>query len=195
MALDLFEPEEKASAASDLAEQIRKNGNKLNTGFLTTHELCRVLTDNGQAGTAYDLLLQTQRPSWLYAVQKGATTVWESWDGVNEEGKVYNSFNHYSYGAIVGWLFDRVCGIEVESGKIFIHPYPDQRLTHAEAVYRSPVGTIRSAWKYEGNRLLFTVSIPSNTEAVIQLPGELPKKVSAGEYIFEQEIHEKGATS
>lgn len=195
LALDLFEENEKASAASGLAEQIRKNGNKLNTGFLTTHELCRVLTDNGQAGTAYDLLLQTQRPGWLYAVQKGATTVWESWDGVSEEGKVYNSFNHYSYGAIVGWLFDRVCGIEVEDGKISIRPYPDRRLAYAEAVYRSPIGKIRSAWKYEGNRLLFSVSIPGNTEAVIQLPGEQPKEVSAGKHTFEQTIHEGGVGS
>lgn len=195
LALNLFEEAEKAPAAAELAEQIRRNGNQLNTGFLTTHELCRVLTDNGQARTAYDLLLQTQRPSWLYAVRKGATTIWESWDGVDEAGKVYSSFNHYAYGAVVGWLFDRVCGIAVEDGKISIRPYPDPRLGYAEAVYRSPVGTIRSAWKYEGDQLLFSVSIPSNTETRIQLPGEQPKLVPAGEYTFEQNIHMEGATA
>lgn len=114
---------------------------------------------------------------------------------MDEEGKVYNSFNHYAYGAIVGWLFDRVCGIMVEDGKITIRPYPDRRLAHAEAVYHSPVGTIRSAWKYEGNKLLFSFSIPSNAEAVVWLPGERPKEALAGEYTFEQKIHKGGADS
>ncbi|MGN1024636.1 MAG: family 78 glycoside hydrolase catalytic domain [Lachnospiraceae bacterium] len=194
LALDLFEPAEKAPAARVLAEKIRENGNRLNTGFLTTHELCRVLTDCGQGKTAYDLLLQTKRPSWLYAVRKGATTMWESWDGVNEEGKVFNSFNHYAYGAIAGWLFDRVLGIVVEDGAIRIQPYPDPRLGHAQGLYRSPLGTIRSAWKYEGDRIRFSISIPVNAEAKIVLPGEAPRRVSAGEYSFTQKIQEEGTT-
>lgn len=195
LALDLFEEGEKAPAAAELAEQIRRNGTRLNTGFLTTHELCRVLTDNGQAETAYDLLLQTRRPSWLYAVRKGATTIWESWDGMDEDGKVCSSFNHYAYGAVVGWLFDRVCGIEVEDGEITIRPCPDRRLIHAEAAYRSPVGMIRSAWRYEDEKLLFFISVPSNTEAVIRLPGEQPERITAGEYTFERTIQEGGANS
>lgn len=85
----------------------------LNTGFLSTPFLCKVLSEHGYADTAYRLLLQDICPGWLYAVKKGATTIWETWDGVREDGTVHDSLNHYSYGAVVGWLFDSVCGIRV----------------------------------------------------------------------------------
>ena len=184
LAMGLLEPEERPAAAKELAEQIRRNGEKLNTGFLSTHELCRVLTDYGQQKTAYDLLLQTDRPGWLYAVRKGATTVLESWDGIDDEGRVSNSLNHYSYGAVVGWLFDRVCGIVVEDGNITIRPYPDSRLGHADAVYHSPLGTIRSGWSYENGQIHFHIVVPANAAATVVLPDGNQQEVSAGDYRF-----------
>ncbi|MDR1506974.1 MAG: family 78 glycoside hydrolase catalytic domain, partial [Treponema sp.] len=125
IAFNLLSETEKYEAATSLAELIRKNSGKLNTGFLSTSELCRVLTDYGQEETAYKLLLQEGSPGWLYSVKKGATTILEQWDGIDDQGNVAGSFNHYSYGSIVGWLFDRVCGIRVENGTITIHPYPN----------------------------------------------------------------------
>ena len=187
LALGLLNTEEKKQFAAELAQNIRENGNHLNTGFLTTHELCRVLTDNGQIGTAYDLLLQTERPGWLYAVRHGATTMLESWDGMDDEGHVKDSFNHYSYGSVAGWLFDRVCGIVVENGEILLRPWPDRRLKHAKAVYHSPLGTIVSSWKYEENILHFDFTVPSNQQARIILPDGGEYKVNTGEHHFEIE--------
>ena len=166
LAFGLLEGDEIKQAADDLAALVEKNGGHLNTGFLSTPDLCRVLADNGHAETAYKLLLQDTCPSWLYAVKKGATTIWETWDGIRPNGTVHDSFNHYSYGAISGWLFGGVCGIRLSEGKLTLCPKPDPSLGYAKAEWRSPVGTIRSAWRYEGNTLAFdfTVPVPSRIE-------------------------------
>lgn len=156
------------AAADALNELVVKNGYHLNTGFLSTPDLCRVLAENGHANTAYMLLLQTDCPGWLYAVKKGATTIWETWDGVREDGSVHDSLNHYSYGAISGWLFSGVCGIRLEAGKLTIRPCPDPALGYADAAWRSPVGTIRSAWEYREGKLLFDFALP--VPATIELP-------------------------
>ena len=184
LALGLLEESEKQEAADALARAIRRNGNRLNTGFLSTPELCRVLTENGHADTAYDLLLQEERPGWLYSVKRGATTILESWDGIDENGKPSSSHNHYSYGAIAGWLIDCVCGIRVENGAITIRPFPDRRLDHAEAEYRSPLGTIRSSWRYEEDGLHVEAEIPANTTAEIILPDGQKQLVSPGSHSF-----------
>ncbi len=184
VALDLLCEEEKQQAVDALADAVRRNGNKLNTGFLSTNALCRVLTDYGNADTAYDLLLQTDCPSWLYAVKHGATSIWETWDGIREDGSVHDSMNHYSYGAVVSWLFDSVAGIRLENGKITICPHPDQRLGHAEAVYHSPLGKILSKWEYQGNSVIYTIEIPCNSTATICLPDREAITVQAGTHTF-----------
>ena len=168
IAFGLLDGDEVQAAADALNELVVKNGYHLNTGFLSTPDLCRVLAENGHANTAYMLLLQTDCPGWLYAVKKGATTIWETWDGVREDGSVHDSLNHYSYGAISGWLFSGVCGIRLEAGKLTIRPCPDPALGYADAAWRSPVGTIRSAWEYREGKLLFDFALP--VPATIELP-------------------------
>lgn len=170
IALDLLCEEEKQQAAADLNQLVIKNGYHLNTGFLSTPSLCRVLADYGYVETAYRLLLQDTMPSWLYAVKKGATTIWENWDGINEKGEVKASLNHYSYGAVCGWLFEGVCGIHLQNQCITVKPIPNRQLQFAKAIYRSPVGEIESSWRYEGDEIEFTIKIPANTEARVILP-------------------------
>lgn len=178
--MGLLKEEEKYEAVAKLAEIVRSGG-RLNTGFLTTAELCRVLTDYGQTGTAYELLLQTGCPSWLYQVAKGATTIWEHWDGVDESGKARGSLNHYAYGSIAGWLVDSVCGIRVEKGTVRIAPKPDKRLGFAEAKVNTPEGEIRSAWRYEGETCVFTVCVPEKVKAEITFPDGKVTEAAGGE--------------
>ena len=156
-----------------------KRTDHLNTGFLSTPDLCRVLAENGHVDTAYRLLLQEEAPSWLYAVKKGATTIWETWDGVRSDGTVHDSLNHYSYGAITGWLFGGVCGIRLQAGRLTIRPCPHPSLGRAEAKWRSPVGVIQSAWAYEGNKLTFDFRLP--IPAFIELPNGKHYEAMAGE--------------
>ena len=180
IAFGLLDGEEVQAAADELNRLAVEIGYHLNTGFLSTPDLCRVLADNGHADTAYKLLLQDSCPGWLYAVKKGATTIWETWDGVRPDGTVHDSLNHYSYGAISGWLFSGVCGIRLSEGKLALCPRPDPSLGWAKAEWRSPVGTIRSAWRYEGDKLIFDFTVP--VPASIQLPNGEKHEVTEGEY-------------
>ena len=180
----LLDPGEAQIAADRLAELVAQNDYHLNTGFLSTPFLCRVLSDYGHTDAAYRLLLQDTAPSWLYPVKHGATTIWESWDGVREDGTVHDSLNHYSYGAISGWLMGDVCGIRLSIGKLTIAPKPSKELGHAEAKWDSPVGTIESKWHYEEDQIVFEVTIPANVTAEICLPDGDTFHVQSGSHIF-----------
>lgn len=189
IALGLLNKEESKAAAAALNQLVSQNGYHLNTGFLSTGFLCAALSDSGYRDTAYRLLTQEQSPGWLYAVKKGATTIWESWNGISADGTIRDSMNHYSYGAVVGWLFEGVCGIRLHGGQITIAPQPSRRLAHAEAAFDSPLGMIRSAWRYEGDRLHYQMEIPPNCEATVLLEGER-LSLASGTYCFTREAEE-----
>lgn len=182
---ELLTEEEKRQAADDLNRLVQQNDYHLNTGFLSTPHLCAVLADHGYVETAYRLLLQDTMPGWLYQVKKGATTIWETWDGINEEGVPSASLNHYSKGAVTGWLFEGVCGIHLVDGKIEIKPQPCSMLDYAKAVYHSPVGDIESGWHCdEGGKFSYEFVIPANTSADIILPDGRKEHVAAGKHCF-----------
>ena len=180
MAFGLLNEDELPQAAADLAALIGKCGGHLNTGFLSTPFLCRVLAENGQTEAAYKLLLQDTCPSWLYAVKKGATTIWETWDGIREDGTVHDSLNHYSYGAVSGWLFSGVCGILLSEGTLRLEPHPDRSLGFARAAWDSPKGRIESAWRYEGDEVRYDFTVPSGLTAEVTLPDGRKCTLTAG---------------
>lgn len=166
----LLTADESQAAADQLAAMVAENGYHLNTGFLSTPYLCSVLAQYGHTDTAYKLLLQDTAPSWLYEVKQGATTVWETWTGIDAEGKPHDSLNHYSYGAICGWLFGGVCGIQLQKNTLHFAPIPSPVLGHAKAVYDSPCGRIESAWHYEGDTPIYQFTVPCNMTATVTLP-------------------------
>ncbi|MBP5728890.1 MAG: alpha-L-rhamnosidase, partial [Clostridia bacterium] len=129
---------------------------------------------------------QEDCPSCLYAGKKGATTIWETWDGVRPDCTVHDTMNHYSYGGISGWLFDGVCGIQYRDGQLVIAPKPHPSLGHARAEWRAPVGTIKSSWQYEGNRLVFDISVP--VQARIRLPDGREYTAEKGEHRYEARL-------
>ncbi|AIQ31509.1 hypothetical protein P40081_27655 [Paenibacillus sp. FSL P4-0081] len=104
MAFDLANEERKEAVTNRLAELVIEQDYHLNTGFLSTPFFLHVLAEYGYLDVAYRLLEQESCPSWLYAVTKGATTIWESWNGVSPEGELAYSLNHYSYGAVCNFL-------------------------------------------------------------------------------------------
>ncbi len=176
-------------AVEELVRLIREKGNHLTTGFVGTPYLCKTLSDNGYGELAYELLLQKTYPSWLYSVTKGATTIWEHWDGIREDGtfwsKDMNSFNHYAYGSIADWLYETAAGIgQKEPGyrRILIAPMPDKRLTHLSASIDTMYGEIASSWKEEGGKYVYHIRIPCNTQAEIRLPSGRVEHVGSGSY-------------
>lgn len=183
LAFRLLDGEDSRLAARDLNELVKENGYHLNTGFLSTPFLCEVLAEYGYIDTAYRLLLQDTAPGWLYAVKKGATTIWENWDGIREDGTVHASLNHYSYGVIAGWLFQGVCGIRPEGGALTLAPKPSPLLGRAKAVYRSPFGRIESSWAYDADgKVMYEFVIPANMCAKVSLMDGREAVLKAGRH-------------
>lgn len=179
----LLSESECQKAAEDLNRLVVENEYHLNTGFLTTPMLCQTLAENGYVDTAYRVLLQDTAPSWLYEVHQGATTLWETWEGDA-------SLNHYSYGAITGWLISGVAGIQYRNQQIRIAPTPHSLMKEVKAVYDSPVGRIVSEWKYDGENWKLHVEIPANATAKICLPNGQHDVVTAGNYEYEIKVQE-----
>ncbi|GAA0830988.1 alpha-L-rhamnosidase [Bifidobacterium pullorum subsp. gallinarum] len=168
-------------AAARLYTLLEESKFHLTTGFVGTPYISHVLSQQGMHDAAYKLLLQQDYPSWLYPVTKGATTIWEHWDGIKEDGSFWsrdmNSFNHYAYGAIGDWLYRTVAGIQtVEEApgykRIVIAPVPGEGLTWAAGTIDTMYGRVRSYWRL-GNAGDFRleITIPPNTTAEIRLPG------------------------
>ena len=177
--MNMLLPEQRPVATEHLAERIREDKMHLSCGFLGTPYLCPALSECGLNEYAYALLLQTGCPSWLYEVEMGATTIWERWNSVHEDGTFgpvqMNSLNHYAFGSICEWLYRYVAGINpVESAPGFkrarIQPRVNDMLTHAHGEIRTQYGLLRSGWKLEGKRLTIEVEIPFNTQVEIILP-------------------------
>jgi alpha-L-rhamnosidase len=170
---DLVPPGLRRTAAKLLAGNIRQRGMRLSTGFLGTPYLLDVLADNGQADVAVSLLLQAAYPSWGYMLAKGATTMWERWNG--DVGDVaMNSYNHYAFGAVVGFMYRRLAGIApAEPGfrRIDIDPIYDQRIGPVRAHYDSCLGRIATEVSGDSQGLSgLKVEIPPNSVANIHLP-------------------------
>ena len=177
-------------AADELAIKVHADGDKLQTGFVGTPYILHVLSAYGYAKLAYTLLLRTEYPSWLYPVTKGATTIWEHWDGIMPNGDFWsrdmNSFNHYAYGAVTDWIYGVAAGIQTVEEKpgfaqIRIAPHPDKRLGWLRASIRTRYGVVESKWSYTEQGIRYEIRTP--VETLVQL-GESEQWVSAGNYVF-----------
>jgi alpha-L-rhamnosidase len=183
LAFDLLPEKLRPAASQRLVELIRAKGNHLGTGFLSTVLLCHVLTRYGHLDVAYDLLNQKTVPSWLYPITKGATTIWETWDGVKPDGSVSLSLNHYSFGAIGSWLYQVVAGLEIDPEQpgykhFFVQPQPGGGLTRAKATYESVYGKIIAGWEDVNGCRNVAATVPPNTTATILLPGATAQNVT-----------------
>ncbi|MDD2649338.1 MAG: alpha-L-rhamnosidase C-terminal domain-containing protein [Eubacteriales bacterium] len=187
--------------AENLARLVEEKDYHLSTGFTGTPFLLFALADNGKADVAYRLLLQDTCPSWLYEINRGATTFWENWDAIspdNEQNGIAPdesdngvSFNHYAYGAVGDFLYRRVAGIEATSGgyKSFrIKPVPGGGLRYAKARHKTPYGEIASEWKIEDGRFLLHTEVPVSTSCTVTLPSGKVTCLGSGCYDFSETI-------
>ena len=208
--MKLVPPSLVAAAVDNLVKDIEAHDGHLTTGFLGTPPLLPVLTDNGRAATAYRLLLNETYPSWGYMLSKGATTWWERWNS-DEGDPAMNSFNHFAFGSVVGWIYRAVAGIDASSEapgfkEIIIHPRLDARVTHVRGEFDSVYGKIVSDWTGTAKGpFTLKATIPPNTTARVYLPAipnarltesgkpaqaeregdEYVVKTGSGSYIFE----------
>lgn len=186
-AFDLIPEKLKEAAARHYVEEIARFDWHLATGFIGTPRLLPSLTRAGRDDVAYQLLMNTTYPSWLYQVTLGATTMWERWNGWTPEKGFetpgMNSFNHYAFGAVGEWLYSRVAGIRPESpgfARMRIAPLPGGGLTEARLDYRSIRGLIHAGWEVKDGILSLDVTVPANAEALVCIPTSDPESVKEG---------------
>jgi alpha-L-rhamnosidase len=169
---------------------VKEVGIQLKTGFVGTPYLLHVLSNYGYAELAYSLLLRESYPSWLYPVTKGATTIWEHWDGIMENGDFWsadmNSYNHYAYGAVADWVYGVAAGIKVTEEfpgykKVIIAPIPDNRLDWLKASLQTKHGLIRSEWKKVADLWRYEIETPVNAFVTI---ADKSYEVSKGIHTF-----------
>lgn len=209
----LVAPDLCARVAERLAADIRKRGMRLSTGFLGTPYLLDVLADNGQVEVAVSLLLQTEYPSWGYMVRKGATTMWERWNG--DVGDVaMNSYNHYAFGAVVGFMYRRLAGLAPSApgfARLEVRPLYDPRIGRVKAEHQCRLGRVASEVDGDATGLTrLALTVPVGAVAEVRLPvraqpwresgrklagrrdvrvlertpGELRLEVGSGSYVF-----------
>ena len=178
-----------ATAGERLAADVRLHDGHLTTGFLGTPYILDALARTGHLDAAYALLLQRTYPSWLYPITRGATTMWERWDGIRPDGTFedpsMNSFNHYAFGAVGDWMYRTIGGIDVDPAApgyehSLIAPRPGGGLTSARASVVTRYGLLASAWTLDGGTFTLDVTVPPNTSSAVTLWGTTVDQVREG---------------
>jgi alpha-L-rhamnosidase len=175
----LLPDDRRAAAVSRLDANVVRHGNHLSTGFVGVSHLLPALTAGDKLDRAYQLLNNETYPSWGYEIAKGATTIWERWDGIRPNGEFQdpgmNSFNHYSFGSVGEWMYATVAGIELDEANpgyksFVVRPRPGGGLTSAKGSLDSIHGPIVSDWTLAAGVFTLRVTVPVNTTAVVYLP-------------------------
>ncbi len=117
-------------------------------------------------------------PGWLYQVKNGATTIWERWDAIKEDGSIFdpamNSYNHYAYGAVCQWLFEAVAGFRPDPDKpgfrhVIFEPVIVPSLSPVAASHDSASGRIEANWTADGDTVSYEAVVPSGASGTLIL--------------------------
>ena len=158
----------------------------VSAGVLGIQHLMRGLTEYGNLELAYKIVTNETYPSWGYMINRGATTIWELWNGDTADPGM-NSHNHVMLlGDLLIWFYENLAGIKCDPSaigykKIWMEPVFPEKLEHVNAAYESPYGTIESSWERRGNNLLWAITIPANTTATVKLPSRFGIKPDASQ--------------
>ncbi|WP_394554886.1 family 78 glycoside hydrolase catalytic domain [Agromyces sp. MMS24-JH15] len=184
LAFDMVPAALRAAAADRLATLVRNRGDRLDTGFLSVPYLLDVLWEAGHRELARRVLWQSESPSWLYEVDHGATTIWETWDAVGPDGTPQAmSFNHYAFGCVDDWLYRRIAGIRATSPgyrTVVIEPDLEAGVDRVDAHVQTPAGRLAVSWRRDGAEASIDLVIPSGVDAVLRVDG-VDTPVPAGE--------------
>ena len=192
LGFDLLAPNLRAGAVKNLLALVDEAGGHLHTGFLGTPLIASVLDQEGHSDVAYQVLFKETYPSWFFSINQGATTMWERWNsyshdqGFGDAGM--NSFNHYAYGAIGQWMYERIAGLAPDPDQpgykhFFVQPNPGGPLTHAVAELETPYGKAASGWEKTDNGWIVKATVPPNTTATLVVPaaaGDCPVVTASG---------------
>ena len=166
---------------------LAEKDNCLDTGFLATPYILQVLSSIGETKKAHDLLFQDKRPSWLYEVKQGATTIWEAWDADDaRKGGRFVSFDHYAFGCVDDFLRGHICGITSNTpgwDHVRIAPERNDRIRHFTRTLRTVHGLLTVAYERTEGKETLKVTVPPNSTATVVFHGE-EKEIGSGSYVF-----------
>jgi alpha-L-rhamnosidase len=183
LAFSLVPDEMRGPVSARLVDLILAADTHLTTGFLSTGLLLPVLADTGHLDTAYALLRQDTEPSWLTMIDRGATTIWERWNGVDADGVAHESLNHYGKGAVASFLHRYVGGLRPTAPgyrRFEVRPHPGGGVTSATVRHDSPYGRIEVSWQRVGSSMALEVGVPGGTTASVVPSGTAPREVGPG---------------
>ncbi len=190
LAYDLVEPDQKQIAVDRLMKNFDQAERHLRTGFLGTPLIAPVFDQLGHSEICFELLFKESYPSWFFSINQGATTMWERWNSYSHAdgfGNVnMNSFNHYAYGAIGQFMYERVAGLSPDPKQpgykhFFVRPIIGGPLEFATAELETPYGHAKSGWQKKEDELLVEAVVPPNTTATCVLPTVQADAVKIGE--------------
>lgn len=186
---DLIPAEHYAVAKDYFKETIARAHGRIGTGFIGTPALLPALVKIGEADLAASVFLQEGLPGWLFQVKMGATTIWERWNALNEDGVAFdpqmNSYNHYAYGAVCQWLLEGVAGFRPDPGQpgfkhIFFEPTIIPALSPVAAAHDSPAGRIEAGWVVDGHKVTYDVTVPEGASGTVVLAANYTDAVVDG---------------
>ena len=176
LAFDIYVDRDKLIA--QFVERLNKDCYQIKCGFVGAPLLCTTLAKCGRMDIAYHFLFNEGFPSWLYCVNLGATTIWERWNSLLEDGSIsgtgMNSLNHYSYGTVVQFMYEYIGGIRpAEAGfkKAIIAPQPSMKFKHFNCSMTTAAGRYTSNWRIAKDGILtLNIEVPFNGQAQVTLP-------------------------
>lgn len=195
---DIAPVADRERTATALAENVRAEAGRIATGFLGTPLVLFALSNNGYLAEAYLMLTRREAPSWLYQVDRGATTVWERWDALLPDGSIHGgvmeagataeegsmlSFNHYAYGAVIDWVYRTVAGIAPAAPGYRVArvaPRPGRGVDSAAAAIDTPYGRLAIDWRLDGGDLVATLEVPFGVTAELDMPVTAESSVTVG---------------
>ena len=182
---------DKARLVEGLRKRFQKDCYKIKGGFVGATMMCRVLAENGLEDLAAYFLFQEGFPGWLHCVNLGATTIWERWNSVLDDGTIsgtgMNSLNHYSYGAVMEYVYRDLAGIRPLApgfARVRFAPQPTWHLKELTCAYDSVSGQYAACWRVNGDGTLTVhFHVPYGCTAEALLPGCGEKvELTAGDY-------------
>ncbi len=186
---------DKERVLEGLKNRLYKDCYKLKGGFVGGPIMCCVLAENGLEEEAFYFLLQRGYPGWMHCIDLGATTIWERWNSVLDNGMLsgthMNSLNHFAFGSVVEYLYRDVAGFKpLEPGfkKALITPQLNRQLKEMKMSYECGYGTYRVEWAIKGNgQVHIEAEVPFGCQALMELPysPEESQSVTSGTYTFD----------
>lgn len=180
LCVGLVDEQYRQAVFKNMVDSIRQQGNRLTAGDIGFHFLVQALQEGGASDLLYEMNNRSDVPGYGFQLAKGATTLTESWAALEQV-----SNNHLMLGHLMEWFYTGLGGITQQPGSVGykqfqICPEVVGDITWVKTAYNTPYGTVRSEWEKKDGKLLFRVSIPPNSSAVVKLPAGKEEGITAG---------------